>query len=403
LNRALHRTGPTTAAWLLAASLLAAVTVARAGDLDFLDDAPAPGDPTHKTDPRFRKIAAGLHDGHAFGPRLRADGKWVAYGVREEKKGTFKTAFYARPLEGDGMFRTIWPNAHPSFIDGEGTASFTDLIGFEWVGEGDHNAMVVLHKTKGEEVLLETMDVRFTGSKAQNQPAISGDGGQVVAVSEAEDGSNTDLWVAPTGNAAEPMQLTFTRESERVPKWHPKQEKLIYELRNPLGGDIWVFDLATFQATPLVRWGTSDEVLPSYSPKGDAFGFLSNKDDPAGVRWDLFVHRPGDSLPKAVIRGVRRSENSTGYTWDPLGRFAVAVLDDEAKGYPVVMAPVDGSAEPTVLVDTRDNMDPQMVEVGGQARLVWVALDMDRPEDQRYRVVYTTDFDLATLGQPPAE
>ena len=367
-----------------------------------MNDAPAPGDPTVETDPRFKKIAAGLHDGHAFGPRIRPDGTWVAYGVREEKKGTFKTAYYARPLEGDGMFRTVWPNQHPSFVDGEGTASFTDLVGFEWAGEGDHNAMVVLHKTKGQEVLLETMDVRFTGRGAQNQPAVSADGSQVVVVSEAEDGSNTDLWVAPTGNAAVPLQLTFTaKDSEGAPFWHPRDEQFIYELRNPLGGDIWVFDLATFQAAPLVRWGTSDEVLPSFSPTGDAFAFLSNKDDPNGVRWDLFVKQPADTLPKAIVRGVRRSEKSIGYAWDPLGRTLVTVLDDAAAGYPLVAVPADGSAEPRPLVDTRDNMDPQMVEVSGKIRMAWVALDMSRPEDKRYRIVYVTDFDVASFGEAP--
>lgn len=388
-------------AGLASIGLLGSPGTATSGDdLDFLTDAPAPGDPTEGNDPKYRKIAAGLHDGDAFGPRMRPDGSWVAYGVREEKKGTFKTAYYARPLDGDGLFRTIWPNQHPSFVDGEGTASFTDLVGFEWAGGGDHNAMVVTHKTKGEEVLLETMDVRFTGKGAQSQPAVSADGAQVVVVSEAEDGSGTDLWVAPTGNAAEPLQLTFTRESERVPQWHPKEEQIIYELRNPLGGDIFVFDLATFQNAPLVRWGTSDEVLPSFSPTGDSFAFLSNKDDPSGVRWDLFVNKPGDSLPKAVVRGVRRSEKSTGYTWDPLGRFVITVLNDAAAGYPIVVAPIDGSAEPRPLVTTKDNMDPQMVEVEGKARLVWVAKDMSRPEDRRYRVVFVTEFDIAGFGAP---
>ena len=81
-------------AGLLSAPLLGTPPAASAGDdLDFMNDAPAPGDPTVETDPRFKKIAAGLHDGHAFGPRIRPDGTWVAYGVREEKKGTFKTAY----------------------------------------------------------------------------------------------------------------------------------------------------------------------------------------------------------------------------------------------------------------------------------------------------------------------
>lgn len=401
MNRVRGSVGRLVWSGLFCALLLGAPSTASSGDdLDFLTDAPAPGDPTQQADPRFKKIAAGLHDGHAFGPRIRPDGAWVAYGVREEKKGTFKTAYYARPLEGDGMFRTVWPNQHPSFVDGEGTASFTDLVGFEWAGSGDHNAMVVLHKSKGQEVLLETMNVRFTGRGAQNHPAVSADGSQVVVVSEAEDGSNTDLWVAPTGNAAEPLQLTFTRESEGAPFWHPREEKFIYELRNPLGGDIWVFDLATFQSSPLVRWGTSDEVQPSFSPKGDAFAFLSNKDDPDGVRWDLFVKHPSDTLPKAVVRGVRRSEKSIGYAWDPLGRTVVTVLDDEAAGYPLVVVPADGSAEAKPLVDTRDNMDPQMVEVAGKIRMAWVALDMNRPEDKRYRIVYVTDFDVANFGMP---
>ncbi len=368
-------------------------------DLDFLLDAPAVGEKPKEAPSKYRKVAAGLHDGHSFGPRLRPDGAWVAYGVREQVKGTFKTSFYARPLDGDGLFRSVWPNAHPSFVDGEGTASFTDLVGFEWTKDGNHNAMVVQHKTKGAEVLLETMDVRFTGKGAQTQPAISADGTQVIVVSEAEDGSGTDLWVAPTTNAAEPLRITFTKESEIAPSWHPKEEKLIYELRNPLGGDIWIFDLSNFSQEAVVRLGTSDEVQPSFSPKGDAFAFLSNSEDPQGIRYDLFVKGANDALPRSLIQGVRRSEKSRGYAFDPLGRYVFAVLDDEAAGYPLVAVPMDGSKPPKKVVDTVDNMDPTLVPMEQKTRLVWVALDMDRPEDRRYRVIYVADFDLAALGE----
>ena len=122
--------------FVLAAALLAPVAVLRAEE----DQAPV-----------LKRFAAGLHDGHLLGPRLRRDGTWVAYGVREQKKGTFRTSYYARELDG-GVFRSIWPKAHPSFGDGEGTASFTDLIDFAWLPNGRYNVMVAQHKTKKKEV-----------------------------------------------------------------------------------------------------------------------------------------------------------------------------------------------------------------------------------------------------------
>ncbi len=345
------------------------------------------------------KVAAGLHDGHAFGPRVRADGKWVAYGVREEVKGTFKTSYYARDIDG-GLFRSVWPNQHPSFKDGEGTASFTDLVGFEWAPDGDHNAMVALHKTKGEEVMLETMAVRFSGTGAQNQPAIAPDGTRLVVVSEGPDRS-TDLWVSDTVDDAPMLQLTFTKDSETAPSWHPKEPKVIHEVRNPLGSDLYYFDLDTFEHQPLLRLGTSDEVLPTYAPDGKRYAFISNKDDPKGLRWDLFVASPGDSLPQAVIRDVRRSEKSKGYCWDPLGRYLIAVQNDEAAGYPLVIASANGGEEPHPVpgIETVDNMDPALVAMGSRIRLVWVALDTSQPEGKQYRVVHLADFDLGQFGE----
>ena len=81
---------------------------------------------TKDSGPKVLRVGAGIHSGDLFAPQLRPDGAWVAYGVREEKKGTFRTSYYAREVNG-GLFHAIWPKAHPSFREGEGTASFTDL------------------------------------------------------------------------------------------------------------------------------------------------------------------------------------------------------------------------------------------------------------------------------------
>ncbi len=346
----------------------------------------------------LRKVAAGTHDGHAFGPRIRPDGKWVAYGVREELKGTFVTKYYARSLVEEGVFRSVWPNAHPSFGEGEGTASFTDLVGFEWArdGEFDHNAMVALHKTKGEEMLMETMNVRLGGPGAQNNPAISPDGSRVVVVSET--GGATDLWVIDTRDDSEPLQVTFTeRDNEARPVWHPKGEKIVYERRNRLGADIWSFDFSTFEGEHLTKEGTSDELAPAYSPAGKALAYITNVNDPEKLRWDVVVADSGGGLPKIIIPNVRRSEKSRGYVWGPLGKFIVAVQDDEAAGYPLVIAPSDGSKAPEKLAETVDNADPELVAFGPAVRLTWVAMDMDRPEERRYRIVMVSDYDLTEL------
>ena len=347
--------------------------------------------------PELKRVAAGLHEGHLFAPRLRPDGAWVAYGVREQKKGTYRTSYYARELEG-GVFHSVWPKAHPSFSEGEGTASFTDLTDFAWLPDGRYNAMVVEHKTKKKEVLLETINVRFSGSQDQSQPAVAPDGTQLVVVSEADDSSGSDLWICDTSHDSAPLRITFTKENENAPEWHPSKPQIIHEVRNPLGGDIYLFDLGNFEQRPLVRSGTSDEILPSFSPDGLRFGYLSNADSKDGLGWDLFVQTTGDTLSRPVIRNVRRSDRSRGYTWDPSGRFLVAVLNDEAAGYPLVIAPADGSSEPRVLFSTRDSMDPTMLSVGDQVRLAWVALDPNAPPDKSYRIVFFADFSPAQLG-----
>lgn len=359
-------------------------------------DPKAAAPPPAASELKLRRIASGLHEGHAFGPRLRADGKWVAYGVRESVKGTFKSSYYARSLVEEGVFRTVWPNAHPSLENGEGTASFTDLVDFQWVKTGDHNAMVALHKNKAEELLVETMKVRVGGPGNQNHPAVSPDGTRIVVVSEDEGGTN--LWIVDVVEDASPLQITFTADAEANPSWHPKEAKVLYEGRNRLGSDVYLFDLDTFSSAPVFRNGATDEVQPTFSPDGKHFAFLSNKDAPDGLSWDLFVTEPGTPLPTKVVSRVRRSEHGPGYCWDPMGRFVFAVIDDAKAGFPLVIAPVDGSSPARILpTATKDNMDPTTASDGTSFRLAFSALDIPREGVTPWRIVYSADLDVAQL------
>ena len=63
-----------------------------------------------------------------------------------------------------------------------------------------------------------------------------------------------------------------------------------------------------------------------------------------------------------------------------------------------MIAPTDGSSPPIKLTDTVDNMDPEIVPLDGTTvRIAWVAKDMDKPEDRRYRVVMVADYEVAEL------
>jgi Tol biopolymer transport system component len=321
----------------------------------------------------------------------------VAYGVRESVKGTFKSSYYARSLAEDGVFRTIWPNAHPSLESGEGTASFTDLVDFQWAKDGSHNLMVALHKSKAEEVLVESLKVRVGGDGNQNAPAVAPDGTRAVLVSE--DAGGTNLWIVDLVDGATPLQLTFTADAEGNPSWHPKDAKILYESRNRLGSDIQLFDLDTFASTPIFRNGVSDEVVPTYSPDGKRFAFLSNKDAPDGLSWDLFVMEPGAPLPTKVIPRVRRTEHGPGYSWDPLGRYVFAVQDDSKAGHPLMLAPADGSTPARVLpTQTKDNTDPTTIGDGTGFRLAFSALDIPKEGVTPWRVVYVADLDVGSLA-----
>jgi hypothetical protein len=363
----------------------------------------AHGEEAESSDP-VKKVAAGVHSGDAFGPRLRPDGKWVAYGVREEDKGTFVTKYYARSLVEEGLFRSVWPNQHPTFGAGEGTASFTDLVGFEWArdGEYDHNAMVAVHKTLGEEVLMETMAVRKGGPGSQSEPAVAPDGTRVVVTAEL--GMNSDLWVADTRDGADWLQITFSeKENESHAAWHPKGNKVIYEKRNRLGADVWSFDFDSFVESHLTKEGTSNEVSPSFSPDGIGFAYVTDGNDTKALRWDLMVQAGDGALPKVAIPNLRLSEKSRGYAWGPFGRFVIGVQNDKEAGYPLVIAPADGSSPPVKLVDTVDNMDPEVIAFGPAVRVTWVAKDMEKPEDRRFRTVMVADFDVAELRKKLGE
>lgn len=368
-----------------------------------------------------RKIAPGLHEGTTYGPKLRVDGSWVAYGVREDRKGQIRSLYYARSLVEDSIFRTVWPNKHPSFKPKEGPNSFSDLVSFEWHPDAVHNAMIVKHKREGNDILIEDMKLRFGGEGDDEQAFFTDDGSRVVATVRSPLG--TDLWTSEVRPGARPEQLTWTRDFERWPDWHPTDLLILHEMYDRKQGDLFTFAIEGFEQKPLLQLPDSDEVRPTWASDGERYAYLSNKDQPGSSQYDLFVGRigaPEEEPHVKVIANVRVSEDSRSYCWDPDGRYLLAIVDDPTRGHPFVVAPADGSREPAALpIDVVDNIDPSLARIvppappapaeGEEAaeapdpgpammRLGWVAPDPDRKRgDASWRVVYAAEFEEALL------
>jgi len=346
--------------------------------------------------PEPQRVASGLHDGHLVGPRMRPDGEWVAYGsIDTRTDGSQRVRYFARSLVEDGLFRSVWPGGHPSLVEQqEGTASFTDLLDFRWHPEGRFNAMVTRHKSKGEEVMLEVMNVRFGGPGAQDQPFFNRDGSKVTVVAEGELGR--ELWIGDVKHEAPLEQLTFTRDSERWPDFHPSKPSILHEIRNnqTLRSDLFLFDLEYYEQTPLVRWEETDEIHASWSPDGERFVFLSNKDDPSGKRYDLFIGRPGDAVFTKLAEGVRITDRARGYCWSPDGTW-ILYVQDRPGDYPIALVPVSGGAPKVLQLGTKDNREPDLTVVDEVVKLTWIADDI---AGRKWRIVWIAELPAAELA-----
>ena len=347
------------------------------------------------------KVAAGLHDGSTYGPKLNADGTWVAYGVREERRGTMYSLYYARSLIAEATFRTVWPNKHPSFKPKEGPNSFSDLVSFEWHPGGVHNAMIVKHKREGNDILIEDMKLRFGGEGDDEQAFFSNDGTAVIATVRSPLG--TDLWYSEVRPGARPEQLTWTRDFERWPDWHPTERLVLHEMYDRKQGDLFTFKIEGFEQLPLLQLPGSDEVRPSWHPDGERYAYLSNRAHPGTKVYDLYVGRVGAEAEEhiKVIAAVRVSDDSQSYCWAPDGRYLLAITDDKEADYPFVVAPVDGSRKQAMLpISVGNNRDPSLrlianedAEAPRQLRLAWVAPDPERKRgDATWNVVYVAEF-----------
>jgi Tol biopolymer transport system component len=201
--------------------------------------------------------------------------------------------------------------------------------------------------------------------------------------------SDLYLWDGEQDGAE--VQLTSDEESfERNAQFDPSGSRVVYERGRRGWSHIMVLDMTTSVSTTIVN-RESRSVRPAWSPDGSRLAFFSDDEQDGSNGFGLWVVAPlSGATPKRVAPQVMRP--SRGATpWTPDGSHVLAVLDDEAAGYPVCFFPVDGSRPRCLeLADLGPNRDPFLV-VDDDRWLVIAAADDGSRSPGHGLVVYELD------------
>ncbi|MEE2692414.1 MAG: S9 family peptidase [Pseudomonadota bacterium] len=251
-------------------------------------------------------------------------------------------------------------------------------------------------------------------------PAVSPDGKLVTVLKGREDDARQlDLWAYDLATGEPRMLVSSTdlvggdvelseeeknrRERQRIYAngiisydWDEQGKQILF----PLGGEIYVYDLAAGAPRQLTRT-ESFETDAKFSPKG---GFVSYVRDDELVVYDLAAGREkqvtsgaGGTIRNAVSEFVAQEEldRDTGYWWSPDDRRIAFTQIDEA---PVKIAErVDINADKVVTISQRypfagtPNVTIKLGVVGAKGgKPVWVDLGAD-PDIYLARVYWSKD------------
>ncbi len=132
-----------------------------------------------------------------------------------------------------------------------------------------------------------------------------------ISVDVAKDGRLAfdlagDIWVVP-GNGGEAQPVTSKLKSAQRPRWSPDARRIAYQAVGGVSQGLWVYDIATRQASPVSR-GSYFDLHPAWHPDNERLVYASDRtgsgfdlwevDLPTGLHWRL-SHRPGDETDPA--------------------------------------------------------------------------------------------------------
>lgn len=330
------------------------------------------------------------HEGNVHVPQFSPDGRFIAYEVNVPAEN--RTELWMVGWEGgrtSGKAEKLVPESMSTSRRYGGGKRISHS--FSWAHQGSHRfAYSVTDSTGAQDIYVDNWSTMVESSGSANKNA-AWDPNEPRFVFSSGRSGNGDLYLWDGGNQ---IQLTYDPDNaELYPTFHPAGAKVAYVRQGKAGSHIYVVDVNLFAATPLVQYEGKESTRPCFSPDGGKVSFFSNKTSASPTRFGLWVTdaRAGNTPRNIAPAALLPSKGCA--SWTPDGKGVVAVKDSPDEGDPICIFPVDGGA-PNCLtgMGTRNNRDPQLLEIDGQWRLVYTAQVSRGDSKATWQEIYVYDI-----------
>ena len=330
------------------------------------------------------------HEGNVHVPQLSPDGRKIAYEVNIPAEN--RTELWIVGWENgrvSGKAEKLVPESMSSSRRYGGGKRIAHS--FSWASQGQHAyAYSVTDSTGAQDIYVDNWSTMVESSGSANKNA-SWDPNEPRFVFSSGRSGNGDLYLWDDGKET---PLTYDDDNaELYPTFHPQGAKVAYVRQGKAGSHIFVLDMNTFASTPLVQYEGKESTRPCFSPDGGKVSFFSNKATSSPTKFGLWVTdaRAGGAPRNIAAEALLPSKGCA--SWTPDGKGVVAVKDSPDEGDPVCIFPVDGGT-PNCLTSagTRNNRDPQLVEVDGQWRVVFTAQVSGGDKEATWQEIYVYDI-----------
>ncbi len=264
-------------------------------------------------------------------PQISPDGKWVAY--------TLNTVDTTADKSDTDVWMVSWDGAQNLRI----TSSPENETAPRWSPDGRYLSFLSTRpgKAKGNQIWL----LDRNGGEAQQFTDFKGrlasyewspDSKKLVLVMAERDPNDPDAdGTGPAGQGSPAPAVGAKAPKPIVIDRYKFKQDVVGYLTQP-AGRLYLFDVATRKAEPLIAAGTIEAASPSWSPDGKSISFLGQqgKDSDRYNTWNVYVMEAlAGAAPRQLTKydGVHASASRGRVEWSPDGSRLVFLQSSGAK------------------------------------------------------------------------